>query len=434
MLQPTSITSTLLMATIALGTTSTSLAWQGADDCANAQVITGLGPHSFDNTTATATQGLTDCNGVGVRKDVWFEWTATVDARMTFEICGQTSLDTRFAVYVGGTCGSPQQIICGNDSCPADSVLTWTVDAGQSYLLRLGSRFVGESGTGTFTLRESIPIFNPVNGSYYEVVSENLGWAQARDRAEALEWKGLQGHLVVYNDFQELDFIVQNGNVGRAWTGLYQDTTDPGYSEPLGGWVWIDGTSAVGPDWAPGEPNDAGTNGENFAETFGGLQFNDVVDGHGPTNQFIVEWDGAIGMNYCQANPNSTGQTGVMSVSGSAEVVNNNLRLESSNLPAFAFSFFITSPMQGFITNPANSSGNLCLGGSIGRYVGPGQIQQATSAGDIGLDLDLTMLPTPNGLVAVLAGETHNFQAWFRDAVMGVTTSNFTDGVSVLFQ
>ncbi len=434
MLQLTSFAPAILIAALALGTSPTALAWQGADDCVNAQPISGLGPHAFDNTAATATPGLTDCNGVGVRKDVWFLWTAAVDARVTFEICGQTSLDTRFAVYVAGTCGSPQQIICGNDGCPGDSMLSWTVDAGQDYLFRLGSRSVGDSGSGTFTLRQSIPLFNPVNGSYYEVVNENLSWTQAKDRAEALEWKGRTGHLVVYNDFQEMDFIVQNGNVGRAWTGLFQDVTNPGYSEPSGGWIWIDGSSVVGPDWIPNEPNNAGPNGEDFAETFGGSQFNDVFDAHIPTDQYIVEWDGVIGTNYCQANPNSTGQTAVMAVSGSNEVANNNLRLESSNLPAFAFSFFITSPVQGFTMTPAGSSGNLCLGGAIGRYVGPGQIQQAGTGGDIGLDVDLTMLPTPNGLIAVLPGDTHNFQAWYRDALMGMTTSNFTDGVSVLFQ
>ncbi len=434
MLHLNALVSTFIVSALALGTSSTALAWQGADDCANAQAISGFGPHAFDNTAATATAGLTDCNGVGVRKDVWFLWTASVDARITFEVCGQTSLDTRLAVYVSGTCGNPQQITCGNDGCPGDSMLSWTVDAGEQYLLRLGSRTVGESGTGTFTLRQTIPLFNPVNGSYYEVVQENIAWSQARDRAEALEWKGRPGHLVVYNDAQELDFIVQNGNVGRAWTGLFQDVTNPGYSEPSGGWIWIDGTSAVNPDWIPNEPNNAGATGENFAETFGGSQFNDVVDSHAPTDQYVVEWDAALGTNYCQAVPNSTGQPGLMSVTGSLEVASNNLRLAASNLPAFAFSFFITSPMPGFAAGPGGSSGNLCLGGSIGRYVGPGQIQMASGAGEIELDIDLTLLPTPNGLIAVLPGDTHNFQAWYRDAVMGTATSNFTDGITVLFE
>ena len=39
-----------------------------------------------------------------------------------------------------------------------------------------------------------------------------------------------------------------------------------------------------------------------------------------------------------------------------------------------------------------------------------------------------------DGAVAVVAGETWNFQGWHRDAVGGSATSNFTQGVSVTFQ
>jgi hypothetical protein len=409
-------------------------AWQGADDCANAQPISGVGPHAFDNTSATPTPNLADCNGVAVRKDVWFLWNASVDARVTIEVCGQTSLDMRMAVYQGGTCASPQLIVCGTDNCPAGSLVTFNADAGQDYLFRMGSRFVGQSGTGTFTLRQSIPIFNATNGSYYEVVNETLSWTQARGRAETMEWKGRMGHLAVYNDLQERDYIIQNANVNRAWMGLFQDLSNPNYSEPLGGWVWIDGSTAVMPEWATGEPNNAGVAGEDFAETFGGSVFNDVVDGHSPTTQFVIEWDAPFGMNYCMANTNSTGQVASMAASGSDVVTDNDLTLSSTQLPANAFSFYITSQAQGFVANPAGSAGNLCLSGGIGRYVGPGQIQQANTSGTIGLAIDLTGIPTPGGLVSGTAGETWNFQAWYRDAVSGTPTSNFTDGISILLR
>ncbi len=48
---------------------------QGADDCASAQVITGLGPHAFNNNSATL-DGPADCNGQFAYDDVWFLWTA----------------------------------------------------------------------------------------------------------------------------------------------------------------------------------------------------------------------------------------------------------------------------------------------------------------------------------------------------------------------
>ena len=48
--------------------------------------------------------------------------------------------------------------------------------------------------------------------------------------------------------------------------------------------------------------------------------------------------------------------------------------------------------------------------------------------------IDNTALPTPGGLVAATAGQTWNFQAWYRDAVGGTATSNFTDGLAVTWQ
>ncbi|QDV08463.1 hypothetical protein Poly30_40100 [Planctomycetes bacterium Poly30] len=141
----------------------------------------------------------------------------------------------------------------------------------------------------------------------------------------------------------------------------------------------------------------------------------------------------AVGANYCMANPNSTGSVATIDGAGSTAVADNDLTLGASDLPPFAFAFFITSRAQGFIMNPAGSQGNLCVGGAVGRYVGPGQIKQAGLGGRIELPLDLTLVPQPNGFVSVVAGDTWNFQAWYRDAVGGSATSNFTDGLQVNF-
>ena len=140
-----------------------------------------------------------------------------------------------------------------------------------------------------------------------------------------------------------------------------------------------------------------------------------------------------IGNNYCAAVANSTGNTASMSATGSATVAANNLTLAAEDLPANSFGFFLTSMTQGFIANPGGSQGNLCIAGSIGRYVGPGQIQNSGATGVISLPVDLTQHPTPNGLVAVQVGETWNFTAWYRDVVGGTATSNFADGLAITF-
>ncbi len=140
-----------------------------------------------------------------------------------------------------------------------------------------------------------------------------------------------------------------------------------------------------------------------------------------------------IGTNYCTAVANSTGSAASMSASGSGSVAANNLVLVASGLPQNAFGFFLTSRTQGFVANPGGSQGNLCLGGSIGRYVGPGQVQNSGAAGAISLAVDLTQHPTPTGFVSVQVGETWNFTAWYRDSVGGSATSNFADGYTIVF-
>ena len=139
------------------------------------------------------------------------------------------------------------------------------------------------------------------------------------------------------------------------------------------------------------------------------------------------------GSNFCTANANSTGAAASMGASGSNIVGNNDLVLEANDLPVSSFGFFLTSTTQGFVANPGGSQGNLCLGGAIGRYVGPGQILNSGSIGAFTLFLDLAATPTPTGLVSVATGETWHFQAWYRDAFIGIPISNLTDGLALTF-
>ncbi len=147
-----------------------------------------------------------------------------------------------------------------------------------------------------------------------------------------------------------------------------------------------------------------------------------------------VEIVSTIGTSYCGPGvPNSTGAPGVIQASGSVVAASDIVELEVLDLPPNSFGFFLNSQTQGMVTNPGGSQGTLCLGGSIGRYVGPGQIFNSGAGGTATLMLSLGSTPTPNGPVAVTAGQTWNFQCWHRDA-NPMITSNFTDAVSILFQ
>ena len=119
---------------------------------------------------------------------------------------------------------------------------------------------------------------------------------------------------------------------------------------------------------------------------------------------------------------------------GSSVVADNDVTATASNLPIDAFGFFITSTDQNFVANPGGSSGNLCVGGAIGRYVGPGQIMSSGNTGEISLGIDLTMIPSPTGFVVAAPGDNWNYQLWYRDTNAMGATSNFTQGFSVTYQ
>ncbi|MEM8710939.1 MAG: hypothetical protein AAGG01_08310, partial [Planctomycetota bacterium] len=171
----------------------------------------------------------------------------------------------------------------------------------------------------------------------------------------------------------------------------------------------------------------------DYKGAFSPFEQNNWLDGWAASSEFGFVGGDNIGVGYCQANANSTGVPAQIRAAGSTSVAANDVTLEASGLRPFAFGFFITSLSQGFVANPAGSEGNICVSGAIGRYVGGGQIQQSNGAGVFRLGIDLTNVPQPNGPVAASAGQTWNFQAWFRDTGAMGPVSNFTNGVSITF-
>jgi hypothetical protein len=173
---------------------------------------------------------------------------------------------------------------------------------------------------------------------------------------------------------------------------------------------------------------DDGSRGFHYARDGSSLIFEGDLDLGGQIREtnFLVTF--GPGQSYCIAELNSTGVAASIAATGSAEVAANDLSVVATDLPLNAFSFFLVSETQGFTAMPGGSQGNICLGGSIGRY----QLFASSSGntGSIALDIDLTDVPAPSGSFAAAPGTTLNFQAWYRDA-NPMATSNFTDGVAV---
>ncbi len=145
----------------------------------------------------------------------------------------------------------------------------------------------------------------------------------------------------------------------------------------------------------------------------------------------VVSGCDVLGTRYCTpAVPNSSGQSAVISACGSDLADGGYFMLHATDLPLNQIGYFLASETQGFTANPGGSQGNLCLSGNIGRF--SQQIQSSGAAGSFTIQVDLTSIPT-NPPQSVIAGQTWNFQAWFRDMNPG-PTSNFTDGVSIAFE
>ncbi|MEM8710350.1 MAG: hypothetical protein AAGG01_05320 [Planctomycetota bacterium] len=194
-------------------------------------------------------------------------------------------------------------------------------------------------------------------------------------------------------------------------------------------------------DWDGDGVVDAGTSLLDFTgidsislSSAGTVYFTASVDVGGQTRQayFAMDTNG-VGTSYCAAAPNSTGAPASIAYQGSLGVTDNRAFLVASHLPTFAFSFFIVSRDRGFVAGPGGSSGNLCLGGAVGRY--QNQVQSSGAQGRVAIELDLTSIPQPMGAVSGLAGDTWAFSTWFRDqGAGGAPTSNFSNGVEITLQ
>ncbi|MEM8713620.1 MAG: hypothetical protein AAGG01_21970, partial [Planctomycetota bacterium] len=142
-----------------------------------------------------------------------------------------------------------------------------------------------------------------------------------------------------------------------------------------------------------------------------------------------------VGTPYCQPNANSTGQASSIVAAGSIVAAANDVTLSVQDLPSGAACLFLVSDTQAFIPNPGGSEGNLCLGGGIGRYAGPGQVMVSSASGSVSLTIDLTQVPTPFGPSMTDPGDTWNFQLWHRDVDGGsIPTSNFSNARTITFQ
>lgn len=157
-------------------------------------------------------------------------------------------------------------------------------------------------------------------------------------------------------------------------------------------------------------------------------------------NTYVLEVSGAggncggggvpLGSNYCPANANSTGQTGLITGFGSDVASDNDVTLTASQLPTNKTGYFLASMNQTFVANAGGSQGNLCIGSGSARFLN--QIGNSGASGTISIMVNTSSVPTTPPQ-PILAGQTWNFQLWHRDNIPA-STSNFTNALEIPFQ
>ncbi len=214
-------------------------------------------------------------------------------------------------------------------------------------------------------------------------------------------------------------------NLGGVWSQDVQlKAATPGLGDRFGWSVAISGDLAV-----------VGANYEDSSST--GVNGDESDTGAVDSGAAYIFTMDAASAKFCEAGTtNSSGSQGLISMSGSALVANNDFNLHANGLPQNQVGFFLNSQVVGFVFAPGGSQGRLCVGSSnspLGRHNRAHELQNSGASGTFNLALDLTDLPSSNGIHSVVAGETWNFQAWYRD-MNPSSTSNFTDGIAVRFE
>ena len=152
------------------------------------------------------------------------------------------------------------------------AVALWALTAGQAQAL-------------TITLANSFNFGSSSYRIYY--ADQAISWTEARNQALSLGG----GHdLASINSQAENDLVYVNLNNpslwnggtaygrGGPWIGLFQPAGSP---EPAGGWQWVDGTSAISPNynnWSINQPDNRsvlGSQVEGYGHFFGNGRWND---------------------------------------------------------------------------------------------------------------------------------------------------------------
>ncbi|MFT5048993.1 MAG: hypothetical protein ACI8QZ_000382 [Chlamydiales bacterium] len=386
---------------------------QGSDDCATAQSIVGLGVFPFDNNTATP-DGPADCNGQTVRKDVWFDWIAPSTGDFKVKTCNLTTLDTRVAVYDGVTCPPTLLLVCAHGGCINQTIVDFPAVNGQHYLIRVGSRMVGDGGSGSFRIVE-----NPCGLIPDDAFEDNDDCASAIPMVDG----SYPGLYVDKTDPDWWSFDLDPGanlNVDILFTHATGDIDVYLYAE-CGSTILV--TGGTGSD----NENVNFTNAGASCQTYRLKVEHWFPDTASDCQNYTMDVTGTgvcapTCVSFCSALPNATGSGAVLTCAGNPTT---SLVLTSTPVPNTTGQFFY-GPMM-LAGNPFGD-GLLCSGGALTRmlpFISAGMMMQLPNTATFTMNYSA---PYASGLTG-----TKHFQHWFRSGLGTGAGYNTSDGLSITF-
>ncbi|MFT7676132.1 MAG: hypothetical protein ACI8QC_000099 [Planctomycetota bacterium] len=152
-----------------------------------------------------------------------------------------------------------------------------------------------------------------------------------------------------------------------------------------------------------------------------------------PTLNFSAET--AVGAQLCDANAN--GGTDPHAAENSSWVwmegtqsIGDLHDVHCVDVTPNQFGYLLASPTATNINMPGGSAGRLCVS-AAGRYTS--QVQSSGPDGTFTTSVNPINIPQPMGSVFAAPGETWYFQYWHRDFINGMSTSNFSNAVKIVF-
>lgn len=149
--------------------------------------------------------------------DIWYTFTSPITGAVEWTTCSTATFDTRLAVYNPGSACPPASddlYACNDDGggcANFTSQLVFNVEAGETYLLRLGSHN-NESGTGSFDLISTTPIDPPVNDDCGDAIPVSIVSFETAETFDSITTGTTLGGSFINEGYQFSNCLVnQNG-------------------------------------------------------------------------------------------------------------------------------------------------------------------------------------------------------------------------------